>query len=54
MRVEKGRVYKWSLAEDGLSCVNDEAGMARFGSHIQPLGDNALGISSQLYSHDSR
>ncbi|CAO3670292.1 unnamed protein product [Rhizopus stolonifer] len=51
---ENGRVYKWNFQENELQCLENDIGLARFGSQIGQLGKEATCITSQRYGQNSQ
>ncbi|KAG0750346.1 hypothetical protein G6F57_000758 [Rhizopus arrhizus] len=52
---ENGRAYKWLYNKgDQLECLQNNKGLARFGSQIGRLGNEATCITSQRYGQDTR
>ncbi|KAI9247466.1 hypothetical protein BDA99DRAFT_525975 [Phascolomyces articulosus] len=51
---ERGRVHRWSFNDDSVSCIKNANTMGRFGSHIQTIENDILGITSQYYSQGAR
>ncbi|KAI9317430.1 hypothetical protein BX666DRAFT_2026717 [Dichotomocladium elegans] len=52
--LERGRVHKWRFRDNTMLCLKNEDDISRFGSYIQPFGDNILSITSEHYSKDAR
>ncbi|KAI7847140.1 hypothetical protein BDC45DRAFT_26091 [Circinella umbellata] len=51
---ERGRVHRWKFNDNSVSCIKNANAMGRFGSHIQTINNDILGITSQYFSQGAR